>query len=281
MRLYWNLKKNSIYNFLFNMENEKFILLNESLKAIHKRSINLLILKGEAGTGKSKTTLDFLKKNNVDFSYFSSYSTPLAFYNLIYENRDKEVLVFDDIEGISDLKIIAMLKSLCWSPDNNKREVCYFSTAEFLDKKGLPDRFETDARIILIFNNNLRGFEPVINRGICLDFNFNFKEKMGIFEEMKQKASLDSEVLEWVKLNCNESTENLSLRSLVILSNLKKDGFDFKLFAKEILKGDDEIKALLDLCQSAISVNDSCEQWIKRTGKSRRSFFRLKKKLNL
>ena len=97
----------------------------------------------------------------------------------------------------------------------------YGSTSDKMGELGLPPRFTTKARIILIFNNDLKGFEAVINRGLCLDFNFNFKEKLSIFEEMKEKADLDKEVLEWIKLNCNESTENLSLRSLVILSNLK------------------------------------------------------------
>jgi len=261
--------------------NEKFNLLNESLKAIKKGSLNLLVIRGEAGTGKSRTTLNFLKENKINFNYFSSYSTPLSFYKLVYENRDKEVLVFDDIEGINDLKIIAMLKSGCWSPDNQEREFCYFSTSEILDKLGLPERFNTKARIILIFNNDLRGFGPVVNRGVCLNFNFNFKEKLSIFEEMQEKAQIDKEVLEYVKSTCNESTENLSLRSLVILSQLKIDGFDFKLFAKEILKSDEDFNLLLTKLSHCHAVKDACLEWVKETGKSERTFFRMKKKYNL
>lgn len=258
---------------------EKFNILNESLKAIKKDCLNLLVVKGEAGTGKSRTILDYLKKEGVDFNYFSSYTTPLYFFKLLNENADKEVLVFDDIEGISDLKIIAMLKSLCWSPDNKEREVCYFSTSDKIKENSLPERIQTNARIILIFNNDLRGFEPVINRGVCIDFNFNFKDKLKIFEEMREKAEIDQEVLNWIKLNCNEGTENLSLRSLVILSKLKKNNFDFKLFAKEILKNDDETRILLNSIKKFKCVENACNYWTKRTGKSRRSYFRLKKRL--
>lgn len=260
---------------------EKFNLLNNSLEAIKKNSINLLCVKGEAGTGKSRTILNFLKERKVNFNYFSSYTTPLYFYKLLYENRDKEVLIFDDIEGITDLKIIALLKSLCWSPENKEREVCYFSTTDLMKENKLPDRFTTNARIILIFNNDLRGFEAVINRGILIDFNFNFKEKLSIFEEMREVANLDTEVLNYVKTTCNESTENLSIRSLVILSKLKKDGFDFKLFAKEILKNDSDSGILLKLVSKSQSINQTCLEWIKQTGKSRASFFRLKKELSL
>jgi hypothetical protein len=258
------------------MENPKFNLLNESLKAIQKGSLNLLCVKGEPGTGKSRTILNFLNENKVNFNYFSSYTTPLYFYRLLYENQDKEVLIFDDIEGITDLKIIAMLKSLCWNPENKSREICYFSTTDKMGELGLPSRFTTNARIILIFNNDLRGFKAVINRGLCIDFNFNFQEKINIFNEMKEKAEISQEVLNWVNLNCNESTENLSLRSLVILSNLKRDGFDFEMFAKEILKGDDEIKVLLDVLNRFKNIEDACNEWIKIVGKSRRSFFRVK-----
>lgn len=263
------------------MENKKFKLLDESLKAIKKGSLNLLAIRGEPGTGKSRTTLNFLDDNKINYNYFSSYTTPLYFYKLLYDNRNKEVLVFDDIEGITDLKIIAMLKSLCWSPGGKEREVCYFSTSDKMEDNGLPNRFNVSARIILIFNNDLRGFEAVINRGLCLDFNFNFKEKLLVFDEIKEKAYIDNDVFQWIKDNCNESTENLSIRSLVILSTLKRDGFDFKLFANEILKGDDEVKALLKALKYNKSVEDACNSWVKITGKSRRSFFRIKKRLNI
>jgi hypothetical protein len=262
------------------MENQKFKLLAESLKAIKRGSINLLAIKGQAGTGKSRTILNFLNEQKVDFNYFSSYTTPLYFYKLIYDNQNKEVLIFDDIEGITDLKIIAMLKSLCWSPENKEREISYFSTSEAVKENDLPLTFKTNARIILIFNNNLKGFEAVINRGILIDFNFNFKEKLSIFQEMKDQADLDQEVLDYVESNCNESTENLSLRSLVILSKLKKDGFDFKLFANEILKNDDEFNLMLSLLTRCQAVK-ACESWVKQTGKSERTFYRLKKKFNL
>ena len=263
------------------MENKKFLLLTESLKAIKKDCINLLVVRGEAGTGKSRTILDFLKKEKVNFDYFSSYTTPLYFYKLLYENKDKDVLVFDDLEGIADFKIISMLKSLCWNPENKEREISYFSTSEKLEDNGLPTNFKTNARIILIFNNNLRYFEPIINRGVIIDFNFNFKEKLSIFEEMKEKANIDKEVLDYVKSNCNESTENLSLRSLVILSNLKKKGFDFKLFAGEILKNDEDFSLLLSKLTRCHAVKDACEEWVKETGKSERTFYRVKKKFNL
>jgi len=263
------------------MENKKFNLLNESLKAVNKGTINLLSVRGSPGTGKSRTILNFLKKENVNFNYFSSYTTPLSFYRLIHENREKDILIFDDIEGINDLKIIAMLKSLCWSPEGSKREVCYFSTSDKMGDLGLPPRFETNARIILIFNNDLKGFEAVINRGLCINFNFNFQEKLKVFEEIKKEACLDSEVLEWVKSNCNESTENLSIRSLVILSNLKRDGFDFKLFADEILKKDEDFNLLLTKLSHCQTVKDASDEWVKETGKSERTFYGLKKKFKL
>jgi len=262
-------------------KNNKFFLLTESLKAIKKDCLNLLVVRGEAGTGKSKTILDYLKKEKVNFNYFSSYTTPLYFYKLIYENKDKDVLIFDDIEGISDLKIIAMLKSLCWNPDNEERELNYFSTSEKMGDYGLPSSFKTKSRIILIFNNDLRGFEPVINRGVCIDFNFNFKEKLSIFEEIKKKANIDEEVLNYIKSTCNEGTENLSIRSLVILSNLKRNGFNYKLFSKEILKNDDNFNLLLTKLTRCQAVKDACDEWVKETGKSERTFFRMKKKFNL
>jgi len=247
---------------------KKYELLNESLKAVSEGAINLLVLKGNAGSGKTFTTLKYMKKAKINYKYINNYATPLSFYKIIYENRKKDIIIFDDVQSINDPRIKSMLKSVCGELDDGKRMVSYYSTSPLLEKNNLPDSFEPKANIVLIFNDDISGFEPITNRGVTIDFFFNFQELIEIFEFFQKSANIEQEVLDYVKESCNEATSNLSIRTLVILSNLYRKGYDFKIFAKEILKTDKGIKDLIEL---------SSEEWCSKNGKHLATYYRKKK----
>ncbi len=257
------------------MVNSKYLLLNESLNAIHKGSINLLCLSGSAGFGKSYDTLKYLEENKTDYAYLNTYSSPLAFYNSLYLNKDKKIIVFDDVQNLDNNIIISILKSACWGVLKNKRVVGWRTTSESFNKLEIPEEFELNANIILIFNDELKGFEPIINRSVNIEFNFNFNEKIQIFEELK----LDKEIIDYIKTECNEATENLSIRTIVILTKLKNDGFKWKDFAKEMLKADGEKDLVLSVLSNCQVVKDACFEWMKATGRSESSFYRIYRKL--
>ena len=249
--------------------NQKFVLLKESLEAIGKGNINILTLIGSPGTGKTFTTLKHLKEKNINYAYVNSYATPLSFYNLLYENRNKEVIVFDDLHGVNNPLVLAMLKSACWVSDGGKI-VSYYSTSAKMDLHNLPESFEFDANVVLIFNKSIQGYEPMINRGIAINFEFTLEDKLEIFEEIKKDADIDEDVLNYVKINCTDATNNLSIRTLVILSKLKKSRQDFKLFAKEILTVDEDKELLIKL---------SAQEWSDATGHHKRTYYKKRRKL--
>lgn len=251
---------------------DKYNLLNESLKAISQNAINLLILRGEAGFGKTHATLEFVSKQGINYKYVNNYATPLSFYHLLYKNRKKEVIIFDDIQGISDPKIRSILKSACWESEEGKRIINYNSTSSILDKHEIPTSFELEARIILIFNEHLEDFDPVFNRGVLINLDFSFEEKVKILEDFQEVAGIDKEVLDYVKSNCNPGTQNLSIRTLVILSKLKSSDFDFRMFAKEMLKTDDETFDLINL---------DYKSWFDKTGQHYSTYYRKRKRLGL
>ncbi len=248
---------------------KKYELLDKSLKAVSEGTINLLILKGLSGTGKTYATLKYVKNNSLNYKYINNYATPLAFYKLIYENRNKDVLIFDDVQSINDPKIKSMLKSICGELDDNKRVVSYHSTSPILEKEGLPDSFELDVNIILIFNDDISGFEPIVNRGVSIDFFFDFKEMFEVLKTFKEVAGIEQVVMDYVEQNCNQATSNLSIRTLVILSKLHRAKYDFKLFAKEILKTDEGMRDLIEM---------SSKEWVNKTGMNRATYYRKKKK---
>ena len=247
------------------MTNEKYELLQKSLEAVSKGTIKLLILKGLPGTGKSFATLKYVKENGLNYEYINNYATPLAFYKLLYEKRNKDVIIFDDVQSIGDPKIKSMFKSACGELEDGRRVVSYHSTSPILKSEGLPESFELEGNIVLIFNDDISGFEPIVNRGVTIDFLFNFQEMMEVLQTFQAAAGIEQEVMDYVKENCNQATNNLSIRTLVMLSKLKKDGYDFKMFAKEILKTNEIMHDLIELDEKS---------WCDKTGMSRATYYR-------
>lgn len=257
------------------MDNNKYKLLDISLNAMEKGAFNLLIARGAPGMGKSHKVLDFVKKKKLDYAYIKTYSTPLKFYELLYKNKDKKIIIFDDLSNIGDVKILGMLKSACWSVHSDDREVNYHTTSKAFEKLDIPDSFEVKASIILIFNGVLPSFEPIASRGVNIDFNFTFSEKLAIFKELEESDEIDKEIIEYVNKSCSAATKNLSIRSLVILSEIKNKGFDWEVFANEMLKVDEEVQLLLDLILKHPKLEDACNKWKEQIGKSRSTFMRI------
>ena len=220
---------------------------------------------------KTFNTIEYLKKNNINYKYINSYATPLSFYEILYKNSDKDIVVFDDVSSIANPLIISMQKSACWASDG-KKIVSWYSTSKILESRGLPENFEFNANVILIFNTQLKGYRAIINRGIKIDFNFNFQDKLKIFEEIQQPANITDEVMEYIKTNCNEATKNLSIRTLVILSNIQNNNQDFRIFADEILGKDEDKELLLTL---------SAKDWSKETGHHIRTYYKKRKRLGV
>lgn len=257
------------------MDNNKYKLLDVSLNAMEKGAFNLLVARGDPGMGKTHKVLDFVKKKDISHAYIKTYSTPLKFYELLYKNKDKKIIIFDDLANIGDAKILGMLKSACWGVHSDSREVSYHTTSKAFEKLNIPDNFEVKASIILIFNGVLSSFEPIANRGINIDFNFTFTEKLAIFKGLEDDDEIDKEIIEYVNKSCSEATRNLSIRSLVILSKIKRKGFDWEVFANEILKVDEEVQLLLDFILKYPKLEEACDKWKEQTGKSRSTFMRI------
>lgn len=257
------------------MDNKKYELLDVSLKALGKGAFNLLVARGDSGMGKTHNILNFVKSNKINYAYIKTYSTPLRFYELLYKNKDKKMIIFDDLSNIDNHKILGMLKSACWSVLGEEREVNYYTTSNVFKKLEIPEKFKIKASIILIFNEVVSDFKPIINRGINIDFDFTFSEKLSIFKGLEEDNEIDGEIIEYVNKSCSEATKNLSIRSLVILSGIKRQGFEWRIFADEMLKVDSEIQSLLNLVSKYLKLEDACNEWRKQTGKSRSTFMRM------
>lgn len=263
------------------MKNKKYELLDVSLNAMGRGAFNLLVARGNPGMGKTHRVLSFVKDKKIDYAYIKTYSTPLKFYELLYKNRNKKMIIFDDLSGIGDNKILGMLKSACWSITGEERGVSYYTTSKVFEKLNIPEQFKVKASIVLIFNEAIPNFEPILSRGVNIDFDFTFPEKLSIFNDSELSDEIDEEIIEYVDKSCSEATKNLSIRSLVILSNIKRGGFGWEIFADEILKTDEEVQLLLDMVSKYLKLEDACDDWKLKTGKSRSTFMRILKRVKV
>ena len=257
------------------MNNKKYELLDVSLEAMNKGAFNLLIARGTSGMGKTYNILNFMKNKGIDYIYIKTYSTPLKFYELLYRNRNKKVIIFDDLSNMGDQKILGMLKSACWSVLGEEREVSYYTTSKVFERLDIPEKFKINASVILIFNKVTSDFKSIVNRGVNIDFNFTFPEKLSIFRGLGDDKEIDEEIIDYVNKSCSEATRNLSIRSLIILSDIKRQGFEWQLFADEMLKIDKDIQLLLNLISKYSKLEDACNEWQQQTGKSRSTFMRI------
>lgn len=250
---------------------KKYKLLEHGVNGIINNILALLIVKGTPGVGKSWNVINQLNDKSVDYFFINSYTTPLKFYQLLYENRNKRVIIFDDTDGISDNKIKSMLKSACWNI-TKERTVGYYSTSHKLED--YPSSFQFKANIILICNQIPKGFTPIINRGELIKFYLDFEDKIRLFENIRRidENKIDEEILDYVKRFCNEKTKNLSIRTLEILTAYKRGGYPWEIHAEEMLNIDYKIILILQGLEE--------EEWCKQTGMTKRTYYRLKAKIS-
>lgn len=259
------------------------------------------IIEGKGGLGKTYRTMARLNKHNVSVAYLDSFSTPVALYGWMYKNRDIDVMVLDDLAGLTEsARILAYLKGALWVV-NDKRLVHNLSMKPPVDEYGrsIPDWFELSARMIIMTNKwNTKNLhvKAVTTRVNHVVVEMGYDDIMNIMEQVMQKpyGTLSPgdrrEVFEYLKANTSESTENLNIRTLIKM-------FQFKEFSKKInepdkwkqlslksLKKDDLLLLVEKLENDNVNFpkdSDKEKEFTNLTGKSRASWFRLKKQLKI
>ena len=257
-------------------------LINVTIKGFNTATI----LTGEGGIGKTYLTVERVKEclKPTEWEYESGYTTPLAFYKYLYHNKDKKLLIVDDIEGIFDnKKSIAILKNALWDIDG-KRMVYYDSTSDKLD---VPNVFELKANLIILCNKipntKDRSIQAMISRAIHYEVNFSYEQKITIIKKIIEIRNIDKELKEKVitiiEKETNISTANFNIRTmekLISLVRYNPDKAD-SLF-KEITEDDDALVAYFDCQKVSGSENDRIKKFKELTGMSRATYFNIKKK---
>lgn len=253
---------------------------------------------GPGGIGKSYRAI--AKCNKVDYEYLDSFTTPAAFFIFLYENRNKKVVILDDLHALmKDLKVLAMLKGAT-GPIGDTRICTYATTKPLQDEKGnyVPRNFEMKAGLVILSNELKRGnphLEAVLSRIQHCVVEVSREELLKIMEQVAEKDYGDltkserMEVLDYLIDHTSPLTDDLNLRTLIkcfqhrMLS--KETGNKNKwmeLIDLSIGKEDPDLICIQELLinKTLLDENARIKQFILKTGKSKSTYYRLKDRLS-
>lgn len=266
---------------------KKYEIPREYIKALVKGYIKSLILLGKMGIGKSFLVLQVLNKiEKANYSYHIGFSSPMALYKSLYENRGKDkIVVFDDTHGlISQPQALSILLSALYSV-SGKRKIMWNSTTA---KLKIPTEFIYEAKTILITNELPKTLASDLVNSRCLvhKFEFRWKELIQIMYSIaktKHKKLSEKErikIVDFIKENSDESTENFDLRVQNKIENLYLyDKKNWEKLSLPLLTKDNKLYLLKKCVEKENSIKIACRKWKELTGNSERNFYYLKQKI--
>lgn len=259
-----------------------FKTLKDYVNIVSKGFANSLIIEGTGGLGKTHEVLKTLSESGIEWEYINSYSTPLSFYQLLYEKNNK-VLVLDDITGLLNTEIgISILKGALWGV-NDKRYISYYSTS---DKLTIPNKFEFTGKIIFLVNSlkNNPELDALKTRALYCKLDFSFEDIKKIIMAIA-KGDNRQEVAEYIIEIATPATKELNLRTLIkgysIYEYAKSIGQDWKNLIDKLLETDEEKAMVLKLHKECGTAKLEIQKWVELTGRSARTYYRLKKEMGL
>lgn len=258
------------------------------------------LIEGAGGTGKTHRTLQRCYNAEIDIAYLNSFVTPAQFYIFLFANRDKDVIVLDDVCGLtSSEKILAILKGCLWQVGNDKKRiVCYETSKHMETEEGeiVPKSFEVTARFIIItnyVNKDNENMKAVLSRLNSCFVNVPREELIRILEQIAKQPygtlsdTEKKEVLEYLKEKTSSSTKDLNLRTYFKMMQFKeyckkhKLGDKWQTLSLSLLKKDDRMAVIEKLIddQDYPSEEERVNKFFELTGDSRMTYFRLKKQV--
>ena len=151
-----------------------------------------LIAYGMPGTGKTHDCEQILRAHGADYTVLGSAITDLrAIMIQLYEHRDDEIIVFDDLDAIlSSSNRSNMFKQIF--QQKKTRITGMNATIKYTDEDGvkqiMPPKFEFTSRCIMLSNKSRDFFEEaILNRVYSIELNFTKEEMMELIQNKMSK----------------------------------------------------------------------------------------------
>lgn len=261
---------------------KKLEITKEYIRAVARGFSNNLLLTGKQGTGKTFLVTKVLEEEKANYVVVTSSVSALTLYKTLYNySKPGKIIVFDDMDGLfEDDKAYSLMLSAM-----GDRRVMWLSTTSLLGT--CPPKFEFEGRIIVLANVIRAGKkikeDAIRSRCLHYDLSLGNSEMIDFMTEIAQKPTENLtteqrlEVVDFIKKNIDVSTTQLSLRTQQRLEELYAFNNDcWKNLALPFLSKDNIKQTLLDCMDNCNTVTEQQEEFSRRTGLSRRTFFRLK-----
>ena len=212
---------------------ERFGFIEDFIKLTVKGKIFSTILVGSGGLGKTTKVIQTLlaqgleedtpEKEEGDFLVVRGFATPRSLYELLWNYKDK-ILVLDDADGaFKDSTAQNLLKNAL---DSKEERIINWNTARD-EGDGIPNRFTYRGRIIFISNKSLAEFpQPLISRSQFVDLTLTDEEKMEVIEDVFEKHPADKtvkkDVIEFIRENY-KMAKDLNIRTAVNLMTIREE----------------------------------------------------------
>ena len=239
-----------------------------------------LILKGGSGIGKSYTTIKVLKdlglKKGVGYEMMSAYTTPLEFYQFLYENKDNKIVILDDTMGFFNNPInIGIVLSALWG--EGKRIVHYHSSS---GKLKVPNSFIFNSKIIWCVNELPKELSAVKSRCYFHELDFSYKYKIKLFYEIAKIKKIPLEVVDFIRDNSDELTPDLDFRLLMKINDIYRyNKKNWKEIGSNLLGKTTNLVLLKRFLAESTTIGEAQIKFSQETGLCRKTFYNLKQKI--
>lgn len=264
------------------------LAIGQLIKSISKSKTNhAIIIDGPPGWGKTTAVDQALLQAEVKAAHLGSYSTPLNFYNFLFENSDR-FIVIDDTSGLFlDAASMAILKSATW-PQGGRRVVRWGSTSN----KAHVNEFEFSGKFIMVCNSfpKTPDGEAIKSRSFVRPIHITATAARNLLREAAHNKTWykDSKiaglVAEFLSERLSEKTVNrISYRTLQMGYELAKDHPDSwqELLIPTIPDASKDPEALVkSLASQDLKVKEQVKIFEELTGLKRRTFFKYRSQAN-
>lgn len=280
---------------------ERQHVLAHHVRLVALRMTNGLCVYGSrGGLGKTKVVLETLRREGIRPVILSGHCTPLSLYTNLFHNPDAVVFLDDCDSMFRNLPALGLLRSALWGDANERRLVTYNSS-----QLKIPSQFHFTGRVIFAINTmptKNHAFSAVLSRVDQFELDASNDEVIEMMTEISKEGFDGLSAMDCLRvvnfIGEFSSTRELSLRLLIpsfrkviYARDTDIDWRDLVRSQLEQIGKDNAVKPVdskehgVDCLRRSIETHpDSVEEqvalFVKLSGKSRATFFRLKKKLN-
>ena len=247
--------------------------LAKFVRAFEEGHLTLFILVGSPGIQKSKLVADCLDLDKV--CWLEGNATAFGMYRELHSNRNRPVVI-DDVDGLyRDTNGIRLLKSLCQTLP--RKRVSWHSAST--NGERLPSSFWTTSRVCIIANE----WKKLNVHVAAIEDRAHVVHFQPTPDQVHRQVATwfwDQEVYDFIGSHLAVVTSP-SMRHYMLCWEKKKAGLDWRSsWLSQYVSSSSAEVAKIASDPSFSSEEERIRKFCKETGKSRSTYFAIKKKLS-